>query len=242
MFDWFPYRVTFARRGTLTRSARRPRLRLRRTPRRLAIASLLALGLNGFLALPAGAVTRVAGATGTVNATIPIAVVSIIVDPPAVTFGNCHDRNGASIPGGLVFPNGSCMTTPRTVSDIFGPRPIILTNGDTPSKIFVAATDPKGSPTGKPWRLCFVGLQSAQACTGSFGAPAADEAIVSIDTAVAGQVLFTTNRALSLGAATPTNLAAANTSHAIDFQMIGPASSTDASTTFRMSVTFTATL
>ncbi len=240
MFDWFPYRLTFARTDTPARPRRQARPRI---GKRLAllVGGLATLGATGLFSLPAAAATGVPPETipptaGSVTATIPIAILSLTVSPSAVTYGNC--TGGSSTPTALGFPNGTCHT--NTVAGR-----ITITNTGAPGHIQVQGSDAVPKKGGKSWTLCW------STCSG-FGLPGAanpgpDQFREFVVGGIGqGSVELRTfpqcDLAFRFGTGPLCGSAAAGAAATESLGMTGPTSSTSPATSFTTTVTWTVVL
>ncbi len=238
MFDWFPYRLTFARTDMPARSRRqvRPRIGKRLA---LVVGGLATLGATGILSLPAAA-----GTAGSVTATIPIAILSLTVRPGVVTFGNCRDGTGTAIPGGLAFPNGGCRTTTG----------ITITNTGLPGRIQGQGSDAVPQDGGTPhWALCLPGDSvHAGTCSGPAPIPGSlirlpglDQFRESLDgPRLSGLDLLSTPICdLAFLGQGPACASAAPGAAVTEFlNMFGPTRSTNPATSFTTTVTWTVVL
>jgi hypothetical protein len=192
------------------------------------------LAVCAAILVPTG-VTALAGSqiSATINV-VPPAVKSVTVSVSTLTYGNC--TGGSSTANQLGFPNGGCTTSTYTV-----------TNGNTAAQIDVTGADAVPSSGGTHWTLCGGGgAGGPPACTGAGAAAGQDqylEFVINPAFTTAGQTTLA-NSPQCDGAFWNSNTAcgtsAANTSASEHLQANGPSVSTDGSSTFTTTVTYTA--
>ena len=202
---------------------RRPR-EFRTAHRACRFAALLALPLLlvtvALTPLPASA-----SSGSSVSATINVgaSALSLTVSPSAVSYCTANTP--------LSFPNGQCTSSPD----------VTVTMGNVGGHIDVNGADavPSGFAS-THWTLCG-GSTGAPSCTGSGGAPGKDE--YSEAELITGQIFtnsYLANTAscdIAFGNSCP---AAANDSRSETYQLVGPAASTAAASSFTTSITWTA--
>jgi hypothetical protein len=226
----FPYRITILRQ-----TARRRTGDVRRWPYHpsasaaLVAAALGGIGLVG--ATPASASGTSGGTTASINVAAG-AVRSVTVSPSATTFTACASSAGASSGTTLVFPNGTCLAGPVTI-----------TNGSQPGHIDVQGSDAVPSDNGTRWTLCLpmVGAPVVP-CTGTANplTPGADQFAEEANTANGtGSPPLTNNpqcdTAFSAACAASSGQSASET-----LILLGPQSSSDPSASFTTVWTWTA--
>lgn len=178
------------------------------------------------VALTATGGTALAGSqiTATINVAAPVKSVTVSVG--TLAYGFCN--GGSSTTSKLGFPNGQCFTTNYTV-----------TNGNTAAQIDVTGSDAVPSSGGTHWTLCG---GSAPACTAPSSSPAQDQYKETVFNGAAGSSTFLTNSPQCDGAfSNPTcGVSPASASDSEALQIIGPSTSSDGSSTFTATVTYTA--
>lgn len=218
MTSWFPYRITLVpvQNTDVPRSAV-----LRQTFVGALISGLLVLSLS----LPGLA-------TGSVGVTLSAAVRSVTVTgfngTTSVAFTDCDGVAGAA----LSYPNSVCNSQEFT-----------LVNGSARSHLYVHGGDMIPADSGTPWTLCFLAPQPAcaaplhpgldqyqmQTVYATTGGGRALTNGNQCDAFAAGAVVFEDGCRAAGGAAIPGH-----------FQLVGPSVSTDNSSTFSTTVTWTA--
>lgn len=214
---------------------------------------LLATAAMTFLAALA-AIPAFAGNTGGVSVSLnaaPPAVKSITVGPTSTSYGNCFSNvflGGNSVPTGsqLNFPNGGCSTPSVTV-----------TNGNTPAAISVAGADMVPADNATHWALCTFG-GTTSACTGPqfisgpngpMRYPGTDEYYETISSSsglnlgsnsTQGTLQALSNTAAADSLFGPTGGASANQQKSEFLAVTGPSQSSDSSTSWGTTVTWTA--
>jgi hypothetical protein len=216
MLAFLPYRIRLTRRH---QQLPRPALGLRthRLRRPALLATMTAVGMSGFFALPAAA------ASGSVATTVNIAMVSLTVSPGAVTLAQCSGGN--STPTRLGFPNATC--TGGTVT---------VTNSGAGSHISMQGGNAIPSDNGTPWSL--ICPASTPQCA-TWSTPGADQFGLELIFPIGGgefvlptpqpDVMFGTGGAATSGQSVPEPV-----------DLWGPASSTDPSPSFTTTITWTA--
>jgi hypothetical protein len=207
--------------------------------------------LAALAAIPAFATGTTGGVSVSLNVTPP-AVKSITVGPTSTSYGNCFSNvflgGGSSSTGSqLNFPNGGCSTPSVTV-----------TNGNTPAAISVAGADMVPADNATHWALCTFGGTGSSACTGPqfISGPSGPMRLPGTDeyfetTSSSSGLNFGSNsgagpfQALSNTAAADslfgsTGSAAANQQKNEFLAITGPNQSSDSSTSWSTTVTWTA--
>ena len=145
-----PWRITLARDES-------PADRRARLSGRLVLAG--ALGALWFaVGVPPASATSNGSTTVSLNANVPVR--SVTVGPATTSFNACT-TSGGTTGATLNFPNGNCVTT--------GANDVVITNGAIAGHIYVTGTDATPSDAGQHWVLCN-GPNSAS-CTGPSGGP-----------------------------------------------------------------------
>jgi len=170
-------------------------------------------------------------------------IVSVTVSPSSAAFGGCSGGNAsvntASTSSALGFPNGHCsLGTPGA----HGSFPITITNAGVAANVYVSGGNAVPSDGGTQWGLCNFGTDPAAACSADAGKlPGANQYVVQNFTA--GSM----NPSGLTGALTCDTQFAAGQCSAVqgDAQsegilLTGPASSSDQSTTWTVTITWTA--
>jgi len=209
----FGFRVRVVR----TRVPRRSGALSRRA--RVLGTALAAAGLMVGVSAPATADSP----TGTFTATLQVVGYSLTVSPATGDFGQC--RFGSSTPTALGFPRGQCHAPIIN----FAWDHITITNTGAPGHVYVQAGDAVPADAGKHWTTC----APNNICFGQdqFG----------LDSLSAGKTGVSLTTASQCDTAFSAGCAAASGASANEaFQLDGPSSSTDPSSTFTISVTYTA--
>jgi len=238
MFAWFPYRVRLLHPHAAAPPGHSRGLASRKRAR-VVVGMLLAAAATVVFPLPVGGLGVLplgvlASNTGSVTATIPIAVISLTVTPSTATFDNCDGGNSTA--HALGFPNGSCSTI----------LPLVVTNTGAASHIQVQGSDAAPS-TGSPiWNLCFPGgSPKTPACSGPANFPGTDEfsmlyRVPFIGSSFPFSPLSKEPRAdqnFGVGGAAPAGATATE-----PLAIVGPFRSTNNSTSFTATVTWIAIL
>jgi hypothetical protein len=170
-------------------------------------------------------------------------IVSVTVSPSSAAFGACSGGNAsvntASTSAALGFPNGHCsLGTPGA----HGSFPITITNTGVAANVYVSGGNAVPSDGGTQWGLCNFGTNPAAACSGDGGKlPGANQYVVQNFTS--GSI----NASGLTGSLTCDTQFAAGQCSAVqgDAQsegilLTGPASSSDQSTSWTVTITWTA--
>jgi hypothetical protein len=170
------------------------------------------------------------------------------VSPATTTFDSCFDPTNGNPISALAFPNGFCQTS--------NTDNVTITTGSQPSTVDVQGSDAVPSDNGTHWTLC--GAESGSRCTGPtplFGAPITQSQQEPGQDQFAEQTSlngFDDSQSLDFGpplttspqcdTAFGTGSCSAHSSQATTEVLIllGPESSTDASTAFSTTWTWTA--
>jgi len=185
-----------------------------------------------------------AGQSASVNlslTTVPT-VRSVTVSPASVTFGNCTgglaSQNTHSTAGKLGFPNGHCLV--GLVNPGF--YPITVTNTGIASAIYVNGSSANPFDDGNQWSLCNQDGDGAEKCKRDDGRlPGPDQYMVENFSAVGEQkagIRGTPSCDLEFGAS-GNCLAVQGASQGEGIELIGPFFSTDTSTKWTMTITWT---
>lgn len=216
MLGWFPYRIR------LVRSIREPRPgwvpSLRATRRRGVVVAAIAGAAGAALSvMPALA----ADSPASLNATITLVTYSLTVSPSSANYTSCFGGNSTA--GALGFPNGFCSITG-----------IHVTNTSTASSAHVdvqgAAANPSDLSTGgTPWTLCIC----------SPGQDQFREQTIQGSTVTDLTTSPQCDQAFNSSNAADRCLAAPNQADSEGLTMEGPSKSTDPSTIFTTTITWT---
>jgi hypothetical protein len=214
----------------------RVRLRRAQTQHRLRLRSALLLAaaiatLTALTAIPAAA-----GNSGGVAVSLSVVagpVKSITVSPGSTSYTNC--KYGTSTTTQLGFPNAICS----------GASTILITDGGSPATILVNGADFIPSDNGTHWALC--GGSGGPACAnGVLTGPNQAYETTSltpgsgVDGSGNGPFLALSNNAVCDGIGFGCGQAAAGAQATEYLSLEGPSSSTDPSSSFSTSVTWTA--
>jgi hypothetical protein len=224
----------------LTLSLGRPDFRAVKHGRLWLAATAAAIGLVAVPAFPASAAGNPDPASLSVSVSVvPPAVKSVTLSVSSTTYTNCV--YGSSTSTQLGFPNGACVAADN---------PITVTNGTAPATILVGGADMVPADGGPHWVLCGVNLP----CSSSQFIPGSDQYLETVS-AVPGYnsgaqqgpgpfVLFDNTPQCDITFAGITgNVCNAAPGGAVSQEflaMTGPSSSTDSSSTFSTTVTWTA--
>jgi hypothetical protein len=235
MHIWPGYTMRLTRTGPGDRSG---------SSRGLAVAARLVLAAAGLALIAAVATSASAGNPASLNVTLSTvtqAVKSVTVSPASTSYTNC--KYGSSTTTQLGFPNGSCAAAST----------VAITNGATPASILINGADMVPADNGTHWKLCSSIPSDTPACTGSQIAPGsnlpgADEYYEShspnpgfpLDGSGIGPFMAVKNTAVCDGFGPGCQATAG--AQATEYLAIaaGPSSSSDPSTSWSTSVTWTA--
>jgi hypothetical protein len=183
--------------------------------------------------------------SGSVNAHLSVVptIRSVTVSPGSVTFGNCAGGTGdtSSTVTQLGYPNGTCSVG---TSGDNGSFPITIKYTGLPGQVYINGSSASPADNGTSWSLCTAGGQPA--CTGGQGEPGRDQYTVKT---FAGQVA---NPAVLTGTmvcdsefdpgggctATPAEFKSQTQTEGL--QLTGPSTYDDDSTSWSLTVTWTA--
>jgi hypothetical protein len=199
----------------------------RRTGTRRAVIATIA----AFIAIAIPAAPAHAG--NAVTATINFGLRSVTVSPPTLVYGNCTDANGKATGNSLVA-GGACSTGGTTLT---------ITNGPLAGTIDVQGSDAIPADNGTHWTLC--SPNGGAACTGTGQAPGVDqfrESMVllpplTLDLQASPQcdIAFAVIGVSGNCTAQPNQVSTTE-----QLGLRGPSSSTDSSTSFTTTITWTA--
>ena len=191
-----------------------------------------------------GVAPQNAGQAASVNlslTTVPT-IRSVTVSPASATFGNCTGglatRNTQSTAGKLGFPNGQCLV------GLLSPGffPITITNTGIASAIYVNGTSAIPSDSGDQWNLCIRRGDGAPKCTRDDGRmPGSDQYLVENFSAVGAQTagISQTPACDREFDASGQCWAVQGASQSEGIELIGPSFSTDTSTKWTLTITWT---
>jgi hypothetical protein len=242
---WSGVRVRVERTPSgVVRAAGGREIRRRNWPR--AVIALVAV--TGLAACSTAAHGTPAGTPGkgqsiAISLKVVPTIVSVTVSPSSAAFGGCSGGNAsvntASTSSALGFPNGHCsLGTPGA----HGSFPITITNTGVAADVYVSAGNAVPSDGGTQWGLCNFGTNPVAACSGDGGKlPGANQYVIQNFTA------GSTNPSGLTGTLTCDTQFAAGQCSAVqgDAQsegilLTGPASSSDQSTSWTVTITWTA--
>lgn len=181
--------------------------------------------------------------TGHVNVVPTIR--SITVSPGSVSFGHCTGGNGAtdSTQGSLGYPNATCSVGGTGANATY---PIAVTYAGLPGEVDVSATDAVPADGGTHWTLCNPPApgQSSPTCSGA-GQPDKDQYELENQSPAGTGVALTTSSACDKAFAAGGTCSAAPAEFTKQTQdenliLIGPRTWDDHSTSWTMTITWTA--
>jgi len=207
-----------------------------------ALVSLVVVGCGIGRAEPQNA-----GKAASVNlslTTVPT-IRSVTVSPASASFGNCTgglaSRNTQSTAGKLGFPNGQCFVGLVNPGSGFF-YPITITNTGIASAIYVNGSSANPSDGGNQWNLCNRHGDGGLACTHDDGRmPGIDQYMVE-NLSPAGQQkagISVTPECDAVFDASGRCWAVQGASQNEGIELIGPSFSTDTSTKWTMTITWT---
>jgi hypothetical protein len=209
----------------------------------LAVAGLLLAG-SGVAGCGLNGPPENAGHSASVNlslTTVPT-IRSVTVSPASATFGNCTgglaSENTHSTAGKLGFPNGHCLV--GLVSPGF--YPITVTNTGIAAAIYVNGTSANPVDGGNEWSLCNRDGDGAERCKRDDGRlPGTDQYMVENFSVVGEQTAgISGTPACDPEFAVAGNcLAVQGASQGEGIELVGPWFSTDTSTKWTMTITWT---
>ena len=193
-----------------------------------------------------GATPQNAGRAASVNlslTTVPT-VRSVTVSPAGASFGNCVGgqtaTNTHSTASKLGFPNGECFVGLVNPGSGFF-YPITITNTGIASDIYVNGTSANPSDNGNQWVLCGRAGHAAVHCAGSDGKPGTDQYKIETFSPAGQQTagIGTTPRCDAEFDASSGCWAVQGASQTEGLELIGPSSSSDTSTKWSITITWT---
>jgi hypothetical protein len=216
-----------------------------RKARSLVLAAALVLVGSGVAGCGiSGVAPRNAGQAAGVNlslTTVPT-IRSVTVSPASAAFGNCTgglaSRNTQSTAGKLGFPNGQCLV--GLLSPGF--YPITITNTGIASAIYVNGTSATPSDGGNEWSLCIRHGDGGQRCARADGRlPGTDQYLVENFSALGVQTagISATPACDREFYASGQCWAVQGASQSEGIELIGPSFSTDTSTKWTLTITWT---
>ena len=224
----------------LTLSLGRPDFRAAIPGRLWLAAAAAAIGLVAVPAFPASAAGNPDPASLSVSVSVvPPGVKSVTLSVSSTTYTGCF--YGSSTSTQLGFPNGACVAADE---------PITVTNGTALATILVGGADMVPADSGPHWVLCGVAVP----CSSSQFKPGSDQYLETVSAAPGYNsgaqqgpgpfVLFDDTPQCDITFAGITgnicNPAPAGAANKEFLAMTGPSSSTDSSSTFSTTVTWTA--
>lgn len=166
---------------------------------------------------------------------------AVTVSPAKAVFGNC--TNGSAIegtlstPSKLGYPDGECW-----FGILDGSLPILITNKGIGSYVYVSGSDASPADGGDQWSLCNTGDDPAVACTADdHRAPGVDQYLLRNfgPNGIAEHSGLTDNPACDLNFGLPRGCWAAQGQFQTEgVELIGPASTTDNSTKWTVTITW----
>ena len=269
VFPFGPSWMWWAAIGLLVRAlaitgARRSgvRIRIERTPSGLArasagpgarrgsglrlVAALVAVAGLAACATSSGgtpAGTPGKGSSIAISLKVVSTIVAVTVSPSSANFGGCAGGNGsvntASTSAALGFPNGHCsLGTPGA----HGSFPITITNTGVAADVYVNGANAVPSDKGTEWGLCNFGTNPSVKCSADEGKLPGNNQYV-VQNFTSGSMNPT---GLTGGMTCDTQFAAGGCSavqgvaQAEGILLTGPASSSDQSTSWTVTITWTA--
>ncbi|HEY1625282.1 MAG TPA: hypothetical protein VGG16_15940 [Streptosporangiaceae bacterium] len=196
-----------------------------------------------------GQAAPVAGGSGSTTAHLKVVptIRSVTVSPGSVTYGNCSGGSGYTNSAGntLGYPNGSCTVGTIGVNESF---PITVTYTGIPGSVYVSGSGAAPADNGTGWTLCSPpgSPQGQSACTGVQGLPGNDQYMVmNFAEAVENAEVLTATPACdkefdSHGGCAATPQEFKNQAQHEGLLLTGPKSWNDHSTSWTMTVTWTA--
>lgn len=206
------------------------------------LVPLLLAGLAGCGLEQAG--SQAPGKAGSVNlslTTVPT-VRSITVSPGKAAFGDCSagsaSDNTASTTGRLGFPNGHCLVGSPAPDGIF---PIKITNVGIASYIDVNGSSASPADNAAQWSLCDLGRHPAVVCTGHKHNPGLDQYMLENFSAFGLNASGLTGNPECDREFGPSGRcwAVQGASQTEGVELIGPSASSDSSTSWTLTITWT---
>jgi hypothetical protein len=212
---------------------------------RLVVVLVAMAGLAACATSSGGTPAGTPGKGSSINISLKVVptIVSVTVSPSSAGFGGCAGGNAsvntASTSAALGFPNGHCsLGTPGA----HGSFPITITNTGVAADVYVNGGNAVPSDKGTEWGLCNFGTNPAVKCSADDGKFPGNNQYV-VQNFASGSM----NSAGLTGAMTcDTQFAAGGCSavqgdaQAEGILLIGPASSSDQSTSWTVTITWTA--
>jgi hypothetical protein len=195
-----------------------------------------------------GQAAPVTGGAGTTTAHLKVVptIRSVTVSPGSVTFGDCSGGSGYtnSTQNALGYPNGSCTVGAIGVNQTF---PITVTYTGIPGSVYVSSSNAVPADNGADWTLCSPPGSPGDptACTGDQGQPGADQYMVENFAEAENAGVLTITPACdrvfdSNGGCAATPQEFQNQVQHEGLQLTGPKSWSDHSTSWTVTVTWTA--
>lgn len=225
----------------------------------LIVIAIVLIGLFAFTRHSPGATTGTADAvaaaqsqapptfdgSSSVNARLRVVptIRSITVSPGSVTFGHCSGGAGStsSTSEQMGYPNGICTVGSSGANGSF---PVTITYKGLPGSVYVGGSSAAPADNGASWSLCTPGGQPA--CTGGQDRPGKDQYTVeTFAEQVANPAVVFGNRACdqefdSGGGCTATPAEFKTQSQTEGIQLMGPNTFDDISTSWSITITWTA--
>jgi hypothetical protein len=187
-----------------------------------ATAGLISLAAFTVPAEASPPAPRTATVTAALTAVMPVR--SVTVSATSISYTNCKTSGGTPTPSGLHFPNGHCTAA------------LTVTNGPTSGQILVASSPFTPSDGGATWEPCGF----SQVVCGGGGQPAAP-GLDQVHLTIGGRVTAGAHAACLVPAIQDDTCdIAANRTVQAGLSVIGPADSTDPSSSWHNVLTFTA--
>ncbi len=235
-------RIRVERPPPIARSAARPG-RTRRSRSRAAIALVAVAGLAACSTGPSSAGTPGGSSSIAISLKVVPTVVSVTVSPSKESFGACSGGNASvntgSTPAALGFPNGTCWVGK---SGPGGSYPISITNTGVAATIDVNGTNAVPSDGGTQWGLCNLGAHPAAACSNDGGKLPGNNQYVVQNFAAGSEnsAGLTGSRVCDSEFAAGGCSAVQGNAQQEGIELTGPASTADQSTSWTVTITWTA--
>ena len=205
----------------------------------LAVTGLAACGTPA----PTTSGTPGGGSSIAISLNVVPTLIKVSVSPSSASFANCSGGNAnvntASTPDALGFPNGQCwLGTPGPN----GSTPITITNQGVAADVYVSGANAVPSDGGTQWSLCNLGTSPAVACSADGGKqPGTNQYVAQNFTSGLINPAGLTNSMRCDALFTGTQcLASQGGSQSEGIMLTGPVSSSDHSTSWTVSITWTA--
>ena len=237
------------------------RIRIERTPpgaaratsrrdatRRSGLRTVVALAAVAGLAACASPPPTTAGVPGkgssiAISLSVVPTLVSVTVSPSSASFANCSGGNAnvntASTPSSLGFPNGQCwLGTPGPN----GSTPITITNTGVAAQVDVKGDNAVPSDGGTQWGLCNLGTSPAVTCSsGGGGSPGTNQYVAqNFTSGLINPAGLTNSMKCDALFSAGQCLAAQGDSQTEGIKLTGPASTSDHSTSWTVTIMWTA--